>query len=157
MSEDLLRQAAEIICSAKRVTAFTGAGISAESGIPPFRGPDGLWSRYDPASLDIEHFYRDPLKSWITIREIFYEKFLAAAPNAAHLALADMEAHGHLHCLITQNIDNLHQRAGNLLVIEYHGSSQRLICTGCGRLHPARPELLQDLPPRCPVCAKTLK
>ncbi len=157
MLEDRIQQAAEIICSAKRVTAFTGAGISAESGIPPFRGPDGLWSRYDPETLDIRHFQRDPLKSWMTIREIFYEKFQAASPNAAHLALADMEAHDHLHCLITQNIDNLHHRAGSSNIIEYHGSSRRLICTYCERLYLVTPEILEYLPPPCTECGHVLK
>lgn len=157
MQDLLFRQAAEIICNAKRVTAFTGAGISVESGIPPFRGPNGLWSRYDPSALDIRYFYQDPVRSWSVIRKIFYENFQSAVPNAAHLALSDMEAHGHLHALITQNIDNLHQKAGSLTVIEYHGNSQRLICKNCGRLYPVTKELLLDLPPVCTNCHQVLK
>ncbi|MCE5207063.1 MAG: NAD-dependent deacylase [Chloroflexi bacterium] len=157
MQDPHIYQAAEIICSVKRVTAFTGAGISAESGIPPFRGPNGLWSRYDSSVLDIHHFYQDPVRSWSTIKKIFYENFQAAIPNAAHLALSDMEAHGHIHAVITQNIDNLHQKAGSRVVIEYHGNSQRLICRKCGRLYPVTEELLLDLPPLCPNCHQVLK
>jgi NAD-dependent deacetylase len=157
MQDSNVYLAAEMICNAKRITAFTGAGISAESGIPPFRGPNGIWSKYDPSFLDIQFFYQNPLHSWKIIKKIFYVTFQNAEPNAAHLVLADMEARGHLHSLITQNIDGLHQKAGNLNVIEYHGNSQRLICNHCGRLYPFTQELLENLPPLCPYCEKVLK
>jgi NAD-dependent deacetylase len=103
-----IREAATLIRSAKYLTAFTGAGISVESGIPPFRGDGGLWSRYDPRMLELDYFLAHPEKSWPILCEIFYDHFGRARPNQAHLALARLEAAGTLKVLITQNIDNLH-------------------------------------------------
>jgi NAD-dependent deacetylase len=157
MQRDLLQQASHLITNARRLTAFTGAGISVESGIPPFRGQNGIWSQYDASSLDIEYFQRNPLRCWETIKRIFYESFRAAEPNPAHFALAELEQRGYLQALITQNIDNLHQKAGSCNIIEYHGNSQRLICTGCGRLYPLTEGLLSNLPPRCAHCQQVLK
>jgi NAD-dependent deacetylase len=117
--ESRIISAASLIRSAKFLTAFTGAGISVESGIPPFRGAGGLWDRYDPRTLEIEYFLRHPDQAWPVIREIFYDNFGRARPNAAHQALARMEkaggadGRGRLHVLITQNIDNLHHIAGS--------------------------------------------
>jgi NAD-dependent protein deacetylase/lipoamidase len=91
--------------SARCLTAFTGAGIRAESGIPPFRGPGGLWTSYDPSMLELSYFLAHPEKSWPMLRDIFYEHFGAAQPNAAHTGLARLEAARRLKCLITQNID----------------------------------------------------
>ena len=105
--EDTIREAAALIRSARYLTAFTGAGISVESGIPPFRGPGGLWSTYDPRMLELAYFLTHPDKSWPVIREIFYEHFGTAKPNAAHLVLARLETEGRLKCLITQNIDSV--------------------------------------------------
>jgi NAD-dependent deacetylase len=106
-TKDALHEAARLISSARFLTAFTGAGISVESGIPPFRGPGGLWDRYDPRTLEIEYFLRHPEQAWPVIREIFYDNFGKARPNAAHLALARLETAGTLKCLITQNIDSV--------------------------------------------------
>ena len=100
-------EAARIIRHARHLTAFTGAGISVESGIPPFRGPGGLWSRYDPRMLELDYFRAHPEKSWPILREIFYDHFGKARPNEAHLALARLEAGGLLKTLITQNIDSV--------------------------------------------------
>jgi len=105
---------ARLIRQARYLTAFTGAGISVDSGIPPFRGPGGLWSRYDPRMLELDYFRAHPEKSWPILREIFYENFGRAQPNAAHFALARLEAAGRLKILITQNIDNLHHIAGSM-------------------------------------------
>jgi NAD-dependent deacetylase len=102
-----IRVAASLIRSAKYLTAFTGAGISVESGIPPFRGPGGLWSTYDPRMLELDYFLASPARAWPVIREIFYDNFAKAKPNAAHLALAHLEATGTLKVLITQNIDSV--------------------------------------------------
>lgn len=107
MAESPVAAAASLIRSAKYLTAFTGAGISVESGIPPFRGEGGLWSTYDPSCLELEYFYRSPEKAWPVIREIFYEHFGKAKPNDAHLALARLETAGRLKVLITQNIDSV--------------------------------------------------
>src|SRR5512145_595407 len=103
-----IAQAARLLGQARHATVFTGAGISVESGIPPFRGPGGLWSRVDPEFIEIGHFRARPLESWQRIRELFYDFLGAARPNAAHVGLAALEAAGRLKAVITQNIDGLH-------------------------------------------------
>lgn len=157
MKTENLARAIWRIRTAARVIAFTGAGISVESGIPPFRGENGLWSRYDPIILDLDYFQRQPEKSWQVIKEIFYDFFGQARPNPAHYALAEMEARGWLQGIITQNIDNLHQEAGSHDVVEFHGTSRQLTCLGCGAHFPFQPPMLQKLPPRCPSCGGLLK
>ncbi|HNY59819.1 MAG: NAD-dependent deacylase [Bacteroidales bacterium] len=152
-----LDSAAEVVSRSKYLVAFTGAGISVESGIPPFRGADGLWSKYDPMVLELSYFYHNPLESWKVIKEIFYDFFGKAAPNKAHLALARLEQLGILKSVITQNIDNLHQLAGNTRIFEFHGNSQRLICTNCNEIHIPDKVLLENLPPLCASCNSLLK
>ena len=151
------QRAAEAIGSGRHVVAFTGAGISVESGIPPFRGEGGLWQKYDPESLEIHFFLRNPEASWRVIREIFYEAFDKAQPNAAHAALAELESRGVLKALITQNIDNLHQRAGSREVVEFHGSSRTLRCVDCAESCEAAQTDLSKLPPTCRLCGAILK
>ena len=102
-----ISSAVSLIRGARYLTAFTGAGISVESGIPPFRGPGGLRGKYDAETLQIKYFLADPARAWPTIKEIFYDNFDRANPNAAHLVLARMEAAGMLKVLITQNIDTV--------------------------------------------------
>lgn len=156
-SNQEIKAAVELLQKSRRTVAFTGAGISAESGIPTFRGPDGLWATYDPDVLSINHFYRHPGKAWKGIREIFYTHFQDAAPNGAHHFLAEMEERGLLARVITQNIDSLHQKAGSTEVVEYHGSSARLVCTGCQAVVDFTPSMLDDLPPRCVLCGNAFK
>ncbi len=156
MSPELL-QAVQKIKAAGRVIAFTGAGISVESGIPPFRGPDGLWNRYDPQVLDLSYFQRYPDESWAVIKEIFYDFFGSACPNPAHEALARLESAGILHGIITQNIDNLHQQAGSRDVIEFHGTSRYLTCLSCQKTLKFQPQLFSHMPPGCPDCGGLLK
>jgi NAD-dependent deacetylase len=159
-SRSKISEAAALIRSARRLTAFTGAGISVESGIPPFRGPGGLWNKYDPRMLELDYFLRHPEKSWPILREIFYDHFGAAKPNKAHEVLARLETEGwpqdgaeggraRLRTLITQNIDNLHYLAGSRNVVEFHGSSRTLVCLKCRGRRDADPALLESLPPRC--------
>jgi NAD-dependent deacetylase len=157
MDSLLLEQAVEKIRGAKRVVAFTGAGISVESGVPPFRGENGIWANHDPSCLDVKNFNANPDEAWKEIRAIFYDHFLAARPNAAHLALAEMEKAGYLQGIITQNIDNLHQKAGSKNVVEFHGSSQRLVCQTCGEIRQADEVNWVKLPPRCEDCNMVLK
>jgi NAD-dependent deacetylase len=152
-----LRRAAEAIAASRYLAAFTGAGVSVESGIPPFRGPGGLWERYDPSLLDIDRFNRDSGASWKAIKELFYDHWAACAPNRAHLLLAEWEKRGLLRFTITQNIDGLHGRAGSRAVSEYHGSLRDLVCRRCGRREEARTVSLDPLPPRCPVCGGVYK
>ena len=156
-SEQDLVQAAGWMVNAKHLVAFTGAGISVESGIPPFRGKGGIWSKYDPSILDIDYFWSKPLESWKGITEIFYTHFLDARPNAAHYLLSRLEREGILKSVITQNIDNLHQEAGSRLVIEYHGNSQWLRCSLCGARYSLSEVSLESLPPRCSEDQEILK
>ena len=141
-----IHKAAEVLRKSNFTTAYTGAGISVESGIPPFRGEGGLWSKYDPALLDIDHFMQDPKTAWITVKEIFYNYFGTAKPNKAHLVLAEMEKRGILGRTITQNIDNLHQEAGCKHVYDFHGNSKRMICLSCHSIYPSREINLDHLP-----------
>ncbi len=153
----MFSKAANLLKSANRVTAFTGAGISVESGIPPFRGETGLWHKYDPIFLDINYFMTHPQDSWRLIKKIFYDFFGQASPNAAHYALAKMENSGVLQAIITQNIDNLHQKAGSQIVHEFHGTSKILRCITCNRSYPVSEINLDPLPPKCPYCKGLLK
>lgn len=154
---DKIYQSAELIKHSSYTVAFTGAGISVESGIPPFRGENGLWTRYNPVFLDINYFHKYPQQSWKLIKEIFYDFFGQAKPNSAHIALAGMEEKGLLHSIITQNIDNLHQMAGSNIVYEFHGNSRNLLCPKCSKYYPVNEINLSDLPPRCPSCGTVLK
>jgi NAD-dependent deacetylase len=148
--ESPIKRAAALIRSSRYLTAFTGAGISVESGIPPFRGEGGLWNTYDPRMLELDYFMRRPEKSWPILHEIFYQYFGAARPNKAHEILAAWEARGVLKTVITQNIDNLHHLAGSRNVVELHGNSRTLVCMTCAKRRDADPKLFEALPPRCP-------
>lgn len=151
-----MERAVELLQRSTHTTAFTGAGISVESGIPPFRGPDGLWSTYDPSVLDLQRFHEAPLETWRILRKLFYEFFVEARPNRAHEVLARMEEQKLLSAVITQNIDNLHQLAGSQEVHEFHGTSRRLVCVDCGAKHSADQVDFNTLPPRC-RCTGILK
>ena len=157
MSSDPIQAAAAIIAAKKNMLIFTGAGVSVESGIPPFRGAGGLWQKVNPDFFDIDHFMAHPVPSWDRIRSIFYDLWGKSAPNAAHLAFAELEQMGVAFSLVTQNIDNLHQMAGSKNVIEFHGTLGRLRCTACSFSGPPTPDLLAGDPPSCPKCAALLK
>jgi len=157
MDQEALQKATKLLEKSKYTTAFTGAGISVESGIPPFRGPEGLWSRYDPTVLDINYFHQHPEESWAVIKEIFYDFFGKAKPNVAHFALARLEEKGKLTNIITQNIDNLHQEAGSHEVYEFHGNSHSLVCTRCGKHFDIRAISLKALPVLCDQCGGLIK
>ncbi|MCP3873839.1 MAG: NAD-dependent deacylase [Desulfobacteraceae bacterium] len=150
-------KAAQIIKSSKRCVAFTGAGISVESGIPPFRGENGLWNKYDPQTFEIQYFYNNTKRSWEVIREIFYDLFGKVTPNAAHYSLAELEANDMLSSVITQNIDNLHYDAGSKTVHEFHGSLKTLVCLKCKAKYKISEIDLNILPPTCAKCGGILK
>lgn len=143
----------ELIERSSRIVAFTGAGLSAESGIPTYRGAGGLWTRYDPAIYaSIEHFNMDPTYYWSFYRDVRYPIISKALPNAAHDALVALERHGMLTTVVTQNIDGLHQIAGQRNVVELHGNTRRIICMSCGREHTmdsAFERLQEAMPPTC--------
>jgi NAD-dependent deacetylase len=147
--------------------ALTGAGLSVESGIPPFRGPGGIWTRYGEPPMDgYQRFLRDPAQAWrerLSPREDWMralaEAVRDAKPNPGHLALAELERRGHLAALITQNIDDLHRQAGHVRVLEIHGNHRLLRCLDCSaRYEPAAIAVDPDhLPPRCPQCTGVVK
>ena len=157
MFQEKIDEAARWIRHSKRTVAFTGAGISVESGIPPFRGENGLWNQYDPVTFEIGYFLDNPQTSWEVMRDIFYDLFGEVAPNAAHYALAELEHRGMLHGVITQNVDTLHTDAGNRTVYEFHGALRKLICLGCGNTVRVEKISLHQLPPKCQRCGGLLK
>ena len=153
----MYKQAAQIIKSANRCVAFTGAGISVESGIPPFRGENGLWNKYDPKTFEISYFLSHTKESWKVIRTIFYDLFGQIKPNYAHYGLAELEAQGLLSAVITQNVDNLHYDAGSKTVHEFHGSLKKLVCLNCSKKVGISEIDLNSLPPLCTSCNGILK
>lgn len=154
---DKLSKAALLLRKAKYAVAFTGAGISVESGIPPFRGENGLWNTTDPIFLEIEFFQKKPLQSWVKIKEIFYDSLGDAEPNIAHKVLAQMEQRSFIETVITQNIDHLHQKAGSRYVYEIHGTYKQLVCTECSSEYDISFANLDYLPPTCYICKGILK
>jgi len=148
--------AAELIRNAQSCVALTGAGISAESGIPTFRGEGGLWKQYDPVKVaSIEYFRADPSAYW-TVSKSRGTVALAARPNPGHRALAALEASGRLLSVVTQNTDGLHQDAGSRNVIELHGSGRMVQCLDCGNREArsaVQARLEVEMPPRCPRCS----
>jgi NAD-dependent deacetylase len=151
----MVRDAAQLLSNAQRGLAFTGAGVSAESGIPTFRGDGGLWTKYDPVKVaSIDYFMSDPSAYWKVSKDRG-RVALAARPNAGHHALAALEAGGHLVAVATQNTDGLHQDSGSRRVIELHGSSRTVECLDCGNREPrseVQARLDVEMPPRCGVC-----
>lgn len=135
MLQDNLRTAASLVSRARRIVALTGAGISTESGIPDFRGPKGVWTLNPKAEKlsDIRYYMVDPEVRRLAWQERLAHPAWTAKPNAGHMALVEMEKNGRLHALITQNIDGLHQRAGNSskTVIEVHGTVHVVRCMNC--------------------------
>ena len=150
---------------AQRIVVLTGAGISTESGIPDFRGPQGVWTKNPQAEKlsNIHYYMSDP-----AVRKAAWQARLehfawTAKPNAGHHALADLEKRGKLHALITQNIDELHQMAGNspAKVIEVHGTMRKVVCMGCGMTAPMQDALDRvragEEDPPCRDCGGILK
>jgi NAD-dependent deacetylase len=153
--ESVYEQVAKLIVNQPPCVALTGAGISAESGIPTFRSKGGLWEKFDPAVYaSIEMFRKDPSKYW-SIRGEFIRNYNAYAPNPGHMALAELEAMGLLRHVITQNIDGLHRKAGSRNVTEIHGSLREIFCVRCGKEYCA-PQVPEGTPPLCD-CGGVLK
>ena len=162
IKEELIKRAAEDIVSSRRTVALTGAGISTESGIPDFRGPHGIWKKYDPSLFTYSRFLRNPKEFWEVMVRLSSEIFnFTPKPNPAHYALAKLEELGLLRCIITQNVDGLHQEAGSKNVIEFHGNLKWAKCIGCNAKYPLA-EIEEkvrngEIPPKCPSCSSILK
>ena len=155
MTDALYKKIAEVLAGRKHCVALTGAGISAESGIPTFRSKGGLWEKFDPmvyASADV--FRRDPSKYWL-IRGEFIRNYGSFQPNPGHYALVELEKMGILRHVITQNIDGLHKKAGSRQVTEIHGSLREIYCLSCGKEYLA-PRIPRGDPPYCD-CGGVLK
>jgi NAD-dependent deacetylase len=160
----------DLLASARRIVGFTGAGVSTESGIPDFRSPGGVWTRYDPRNFELDRYVADPAVrrlSWEMRREFFAA---GARPNPAHRAFAALEQAGRSPGVITQNIDGLHQEAGSQHVVELHGTAREVMCIGvpsgpepegCGwrAPHTWAFERLDagDDDPACPACGRIVK
>jgi NAD-dependent deacetylase len=161
MEDELIDQARELVRNSKRISALTGAGISVGSGIPDFRSEGGLWERYDPNEYaTYESFMKNPHKFW-TMGQELAEVLLKATPNEAHYSLAKLEIYGKLIGIITQNIDNLHQKAGNTRVVELHGNYLRAYCINCKAEYIGedihRRVVNGEIPPKCDKCNGVLK
>ena len=153
--ESAFAEIADLIIRQQPCVALTGAGISAESGIPTFRSKGGLWEKFDPTVYaSIEMFRKDPTRYW-SIRGDFIRNYDAYQPNAGHTALAELEKMGLLKHVITQNIDGLHRKAGSRNVTEIHGSLREVDCLACGKQYRA-PHVPAGTPPFC-ECGGVLK
>lgn len=160
-----IEQVADWIAGAKSVVVFAGAGLSTESGIPDFRSPGGVWDRYDPEDFYFQNFLASEAsreKYWQMATEM-YESMKDAKPNAAHLAIAELELLGKLDCVITQNIDGLHHKAGNSeeKILELHGTALYVSCLSCKKRYD-RDEIQERIrtgnkAPRCDACQGLLK
>ncbi|OYT37224.1 MAG: NAD-dependent protein deacylase [Desulfurococcales archaeon ex4484_58] len=153
---DTIEEVVEKILESKYCIAFTGSGISVESGIPSFRGPNGLWKKYRPEELATpQAFSRDPIRVWEWYKWRM-ELIFKAKPNPAHRVLAELERLGFLKCIITQNIDDLHRLAGSKCIVELHGNIKRARCISCGyRVTWNKPP--EEIPPHCPRCNSLLR
>ncbi len=158
---DNIKELASDIQKAQNIVAFTGAGISAESGIPTYRGEGGLWTKYDPSKYaSIGYFLQNPSYYWNFFKDVRYPILKKVKPNKAHLALYEMEKAWNLKTVVTQNIDGLHQEAGSSSVIELHGTTRTIICMDCSKkytLEEAFAKLKKQIPPLCSKCEGILR
>jgi len=161
----LIDSAVKLMAGADKILVFTGAGMSTESGIPDFRSPGGIWSKYDPSDFLYQRLISDEgarEKYWAMSAE-YYVTMKSALPNPGHLAIKELEDAGKLHGLVTQNIDNLHQKAGASIekIIEIHGTAFSVSCLNCGKQYDR--DLIEDRiregvkAPYCDDCSGILK
>src|SRR5579863_9770608 len=161
-SDEEIREAATTILDARYAIALTGAGMSVESGIPPFRGPGGLWTKYgEPPMNGYQRFMADPKKAWeerLSKRnDELYKPLTVAKPKPGHLALVELEELGALKFVITQNVDDLHKQAGQKALAEIHGNWTLIRCLDCTTRFHGDAISLEKLPPECPRCGGLLK
>lgn len=148
----------DIIKSSLRAIAFTGAGISAGSGIPTFRDSNGVFSKFDPKFFEIKYYLENVAESWSAIKEVFYTHSSIKKPSIAHVTLAKMENTGLIKYVVTQNIDGLHKSAGSKNVFELHGTMNEMICMNCKKKFPlTNKKILKSKVPLCEECDGILK
>jgi len=148
------------IAAADRTVAFTGAGVSTESGVPDFRSEGGIWDEHDREALSLRRFRANPGRFWADWLDLHEEMLDDAAPNPAHETLAEMERRGHLDAVVTQNVDGLHGRAGSERVVHLHGAGQTGVCQRCDHAEPVEgvaDRVDPESPPHCPDCEGVLK
>jgi NAD-dependent deacetylase len=162
LEKESIRKASKLLFNSKYAIVLTGAGISTESGIPDFRGDSGIWKRYKPEIYGtIQSFLTDPSKFWKMAEEIAPTLF-NAEPNPGHYAIAELERLNIIKAIITQNIDELHQKAGNIIVYEVHGNINRFTCLGC-RASYTKEQIMRKIKkekkqgPGCNYCGAPLK
>jgi NAD-dependent deacetylase len=159
--KEKISSAVELFREAKWISAFTGAGISTESGISDFRSKGGVWDRYRIVTYQEFLSSHDARVEYWQMKKELFNEMKDAVPNKAHMALAELEKMKKLQCLITQNIDGLHQDAGSSHIIELHGTNRKAVCLSCGKIWPI--EDIQDLlekgerDPSCDVCSGFIK
>ncbi len=152
-----IEEVAKAIANAKFVCVFTGAGVSKESGIPTFRGSeDSVYETYDQKMLELNTYIHRTEEAWLVVNKVFYKFFKEAEPNEAHKIIAKWEHENIVKAVITQNIDSLHQSAGNKNVVEFHGGKSHFVCLKCGKKHQTSSLNLTDEVPRC-ECEGILK
>src|ERR1700693_3040228 len=161
-SDEEIREAASTILEARYAIALTGAGMSVESGIPPFRGPGGLWTKYgEPPMNQFQRFMENPKKAWekrmSRQNDELFLPLKVAKPNPGHTALAELEAMGVLRFVITQNVDDLHRQAGQKALAEIHGNWKLMRCLDCTSRFDTGEISLEVLPPKCPKCGGMVK
>lgn len=156
MDHNAIKEAATLLRQSSKTVALTGAGVSTESGIPDFRGKNGLWSKYDPFEYGtLGAFLDNPTKIWRMLAELL--DVVDAEPNGGHIGLSRLEKMGLLAGIITQNIDSLHQKGGSKNIVEFHGSFETFTCLACGRNHLLQFVRKSALPPQCKSCGEILK
>ena len=158
---ELIEKLINLVKVSQNIVIFTGAGVSAESGIPTYRGQGGYWDKYDPEKYaNINYFHKDPSYYWSFFKEVRSPVLQKAKPNIAHKSIATLEALGKIKSVITQNIDGLHKEAGSKNILELHGNTRMFSCLKCDaeyRLDQVNKLLEINLPPECSKCGSLIR
>ncbi len=158
---DLIEKLGKWVDESENIVLFSGAGVSAESGIPTYRGNDGLWEKYDPDKYaNINYFYEDPSYYWNFFKDVRSPVLQKAKPNLAHKSIAKLESLGKIKSVITQNIDGLHKEAGSKNILELHGNTRMFSCLKCKteyRMDQVNKLLEETLPPECEKCGGLIR
>ncbi len=165
MSGEKIEKLAGLIAGSRNIVVFTGAGVSTESGVPDFRSPGGIWDRFDPREMTFQKFVssEESRRRYWDLFRVTYREFRGVEPNPAHLAIAELEKRGRLSAVITQNVEELHQKAGNSpeKVLELHGTMWKIRCLDCAANYPWTEayKLLEQgkIPENCPECGGLFK